>query len=190
MRSIFELITKYKSDVIIVPVIAFGAFILTLFLYIFLNKRKFIKYIPGLIALVVGLVMFIQGFFELLNTAGLDFIDMGAKFLIFALISILLAIIFDVIDSFARNVKSMVKKDKPRQVYKDDKTIADNSSDLNEISSDDEDLDEDLDDEEIVEDDIDDEEMDDEEFWSVDENQVEEKLEAEESKADVESEEK
>lgn len=131
MRTLFELITKYKSDVIIVPIIAFAAFVLTLFIYIFFNKKRIFKYIPGLAALIVGLVFLVQGYFELLNPAGLDFIGHAAKILIFAVISILFGLVFDILDSLGKNTKSLVKKNniknraKSLNVVKAEKTKAD-----------------------------------------------------------------
>lgn len=115
MRSLFELISKYKSDVIIVPIIAFIAFVVTLFMYIFINKKKIYKYIPSFITLFAGLVLFIKGYFNLLEISGLNTIDLAAKFLIFGFISLFLALIFDLLDSIGKNSKTMVKKNNTRR---------------------------------------------------------------------------
>lgn len=110
MRSLFELISKYKSDVIIVPIIAFVALVVTLFMYIFLNKKKIYKYIPGIATFVIGLILFIRGFVEIIDTAGLDFIDTGSKFFVFAFISLAFAGILDILDSLGRSTKGFFKK--------------------------------------------------------------------------------
>lgn len=112
MRSLFELISKYKSDVIIVPIIAFVAFVVTLFMYIFIKKKKIYKYIPGFIALGIGLILFIKGYLDLLKISGLNTIDISAKFFVFAFISIFLALIFDLLDSISKNTRTLIKKDR------------------------------------------------------------------------------
>lgn len=112
MRSIFELISKYKSDVIIVPILAFAAFIVTLFMYIFLNKKKINKYFPGFVTLAIGLVLFILGWVNILEIQGLNYIEIGSKFLIFAFIAIIFSLIFDTFDSLGKNTKQIFKKDK------------------------------------------------------------------------------
>lgn len=118
MRSLFELISKYKSDVIIIPIIAFAAFVVSLFMYIFFNKKKIYKYIPGIIVALIGIIFFVQGYFELLNIAGLNFLNLATKLLSFAGISIIFSLIFDILDSLGRTTKSMFKKNKKERVKK------------------------------------------------------------------------
>ncbi|MDO5026839.1 MAG: hypothetical protein Q4E50_03290 [Tissierellia bacterium] len=110
MRSIFELISKYKSDVIIVPIIAFVALVITVFMYIFFNKKKIYKYIPAFITLLVGLVLFFTGFSDILEASGLNYIELGAKFLVFAFVAIIFSLILDTFDSLVKNVKKKNKK--------------------------------------------------------------------------------
>ena len=105
MRSLFELISKYKSDLVIVPIIAFAALIVTLLIYLFLNKNKIIKYIPGFIAVIVGILFLILGFTKLLTISGLDFVETSAK--VFTVI--FFSIILDILDSFFRGIRGKSK---------------------------------------------------------------------------------
>lgn len=109
MRSLFELISKYKSDLVIVPIIAFAALIVTLLIYLFLNKNKIIKYIPGFIAVIVGIVFLILGFTKLLTISGLDFVETSVKVFVFGFTVIFFSIILDILDSFFRGIRGKSK---------------------------------------------------------------------------------
>lgn len=122
MRSLFELISKYRAEVIEIPFIALAGLILALFIYLFFNKRKWIKYVVGGIVIIVGLVFFIQGYFEILNETGLDFIAMATKILVFGFMVIFVSAILDLIDSFARSFlrskgKKINKKNDKKRMY-------------------------------------------------------------------------
>lgn len=110
MRSIFELISKYKSELMVVPIVAFVALIVTLFFYLFLNKKKIVKYIPGFAALVVAIIFLIQGFVKLLNITGLDFIETSIKIFVFGFTVIFFSAILDILDSFVKGIKGDGKK--------------------------------------------------------------------------------
>lgn len=122
MRSLFELISKYRSDVINIPLIAIGAIIFTLFLYIFLNKRKWIKYIPGVVAVLVATVFIVQGYFELLTVAGLDFIDTSIKIFVFGFTVIFFSVVLDILDSFGKGISKSIRKRKSKRTAKANKT--------------------------------------------------------------------
>ena len=110
MRSIFELISKYKSELMVVPIVAFVALIVTLFFYLFLNKKKIVKYIPGFAALVVAIIFLIQGFVKLLNITGLDFIETSIKIFVFGFTVIFFSAVLDILDSFVKGIKGDGKK--------------------------------------------------------------------------------
>lgn len=119
MRSLFELIPKYREDVMIVPIIAFVAFVVTFFLYLFLNKRKIIKYIPGFLGLIAGFIILWQGYSNILSSAGLDLIELSIKVFVFAFANIGFSIALDLIDSligiFRKKDKKKVKKEKVKK---------------------------------------------------------------------------
>lgn len=111
MKSILELISKYKSDVIIIPILAVLALVLSFSIYYFFNKR-WIKYIPGLGALVIGIALLFSGYLNLLKASGLNFIGLGINFTVFALVSLAFSAIIDLLDGLGGNFGKNKKKEK------------------------------------------------------------------------------
>lgn len=109
MRSIFELISKYKGDTVSIPLIALAAIIVIMFVYIFV-KNKFIKYIIPIVALVVGLVFLIRGYMAILTATGLSMLSASIKILSFAGVALLFSFILDILDSLATMFKSKKNK--------------------------------------------------------------------------------
>ena len=135
MRSLFELISKYRSDVINIPMIALGAMIFTLFMYIFLNKRKWIKYIPGVVGVLVATVFLVQGYFELLTDTGLDFIDMSIKIYVFGFAVIFFSIILDIIDSFGKGISKIIRNKKNKRLAQKQKKELMKKTPVNKVES-------------------------------------------------------
>lgn len=122
MRSIFELISKYKGDTVSIPLIALAAIIVIMLVYIFV-KNKFIKYIIPIVALVVGLVFLIRGYMAILTATGLSMLSTSIKILSFAGVALLFSFILDILDSLATMFKS--KKNKVGKTVSKKKTFAD-----------------------------------------------------------------
>lgn len=122
MRSLFELIPKYREHVMIVPIVAFAAFVVTFFLYLFFNKRKINKYFPGFLGLIVAIIILLQGYSNILSSAGLDFVELSIKVFVFAFANIGFAIALDLIDSL---IGIFRKKDKKKDIKKGKKVKKD-----------------------------------------------------------------
>lgn len=114
MKSILELISKYKSDVIIIPILAVLALVLSFSIYYFFTKR-WIKYMPGLVTLVIGVSLLLVGYLNLLNPSGLNFIGLGISFTVFALLSLAFSAIIDLLDGLGANFKKTGKKTKKKE---------------------------------------------------------------------------
>lgn len=121
MRSILELLSKYRSEVVVIPMIALGALILTLFIYLFLNKWRWVKYVPGLVTVIVGIIFMYQGYYELLRPVGLDLIEMATKLLVFGFTVIGFSVIFDIFSSYGESIRSLFTKDKNKKVKQNKK---------------------------------------------------------------------
>lgn len=110
MKSILELISKYKSDVIIIPILAVLALVLSFSIYYFFTKKS-IKYILGLVALVLGVLLLLVGYLDLLNPSGLSFIGWGINLMVFAVVSLAFSAIIDLLDGLGANFGKNKKKE-------------------------------------------------------------------------------
>ncbi|MGF0039935.1 hypothetical protein ACQRBF_04040 [Peptoniphilaceae bacterium SGI.131] len=122
MRSIFELISKYKGDTVSIPLIALAAIIVIMLVYIFV-KNKFIKYIIPIVTLIVGLVFLIRGYMAILTATGLSMLSTSIKILSFAGVALLFSFILDILDSLATMFKS--KKNKVGETVSKKKSFVD-----------------------------------------------------------------
>ena len=67
-----ELLKTYSSSLILLPIMTFIGFILVYLVYRVTGRRKFYKYIPGLIFSAVGLFFLLTGLSIIVTTKGLD----------------------------------------------------------------------------------------------------------------------
>ena len=111
MKSLLELISKYSSENSIMPIIALGAIIFVILLYV-LIKEKWVKYVVTFIIVIIGSVMMFSGYKNMLETAGLNMIINATKVLTFGIVGFLFALILGIIDSLAKIFKRDKKKQK------------------------------------------------------------------------------
>lgn len=67
-----ELLKTYSSSLILLPIMTFIGFILVYLVYRITGRRKFYKYIPGLIFSAVGLFFLLTGLSTIVTPKGLD----------------------------------------------------------------------------------------------------------------------
>lgn len=67
-----ELLKTYSSSLILLPIMTFIGFILVYLVYRITGRRKFYKYIPGLIFSAVGLFFLLTGLSIIVTPKGLD----------------------------------------------------------------------------------------------------------------------
>lgn len=67
-----ELLKTYSSSLILLPIMTFIGFILVYLVYRVTGRRKFYKYIPGLIFSAVGLFFLLTGLSTIVTPKGLD----------------------------------------------------------------------------------------------------------------------
>lgn len=111
MKSLLELISKYSGENSIMPMIALGAIIFVILLYV-LIKEKWVKYVVTFIIVIIGSVMMFSGYKNMLETAGLNMIINATKVLTFGIVGFLFALILGIIDSLAKIFKRDKKKQK------------------------------------------------------------------------------
>lgn len=67
-----ELLKTYSSSLILLPIMTFIGFILVYLVYRITGRRKFYKYLPGLIFSAVGLFFLLTGLSIIVTPKGLD----------------------------------------------------------------------------------------------------------------------
>lgn len=111
MGIILELIKKYKGSSALILLIALAAIVVTLFMYIFFNKKKIIKYIFGILGILVSLLFFILGYRLIVNPSGLKSVEIGIFAGVFGGVSIVFSLLIDTIDAlFGSNKRKKAKK--------------------------------------------------------------------------------
>lgn len=97
MRSILTLLGKYKQEVIIIPVIAIAAIIVTLIFYMII-KKKSLKYVVFSFFVMVGFIYLYIGYSKILE-GGLPNIKTSVKLFVFGGVGILMSLFLDIMDS-------------------------------------------------------------------------------------------
>ena len=104
MRSLLDLISKHTDANAIIPVIAIASIIFTIVVYLLL-KPKWMKYAIHGVLFFVGGIMFLKGYFDMLQPSGLSLILFSTKVLVFSIIGILFSAILDTLDSLLGSFK-------------------------------------------------------------------------------------
>ena len=119
MRSIFELISTYKSSLIVIPIIAIASLIVNLFIGRFLNKNKKNKYYLNIAVIIIGSVGLLVGYKLILSPKGLFLIDKSILLYVFGFVGLFFSLIIDIFDDLSKensNKKKLDKKDKRKLV--------------------------------------------------------------------------
>ena len=125
MASIFGIISRYKDKLVKFPTMTIVLVALTLLAYIIFRKKQFIKYVPGLAGVILGLVFLMVGFSTLTASHGLDTIWIGILLFTSGWIAIgtawmlvLLAGIPGMGQYFSGNKEKAKKSRKPKQAVR------------------------------------------------------------------------
>ena len=114
MASIFGLIAQYREELTVLPTMIIIFVLITLLCYILFNQYKWVKYIPALIGILVGVFFFLTGINNAVEPGGLDVIWKGIYFFVAGCIALGTAWIIALLSSMATPQKSKpaVKKKK------------------------------------------------------------------------------
>ena len=115
MASLLDLIVKYKGESVTVLLVSIAAILVTLFAYIFFNRRRILKYLPGILSLLISVLFLILGFILILKKSGLKSLEIGVFTGVFGAVCILFGFILDLIDSIFKKKKKVKKVNKIKE---------------------------------------------------------------------------
>lgn len=140
MKSLFELISKHTKSNAIIPIIALAAIVLIIVLYITVEK-KWVKYAISGGILLIGLIIFYNGYNKLLLKSGLDSIVLATKIIVFGGVGLMFSAILDILDSLSKMFSKNRDDNEKKQKLNDEL-----DEEYDDIFYDDDDFDDDLDD--------------------------------------------
>ncbi len=120
MSSIFGLIAQYKGDLSIFPTVIIIFVLATLLCFILFNKMKWLKYIPGLIGIIMGAVFALDGVKTVVDPGGLETLWKGIYFFVAGCIALGTAWIIALLASMtaSRKVTTATTRTKVKKVPK------------------------------------------------------------------------
>lgn len=98
MRSILNLVLDYQSRTTIIPLSAFLAIVGTGLIFWISNKNKYIKYVPGLILVFIGIYNLVEGFPRMTDDEGLNMVLRFGIFFVAGFVSLCFALILGIIE--------------------------------------------------------------------------------------------
>ncbi len=110
MKSLFKIISDYKSSLVSIPVMALISIGLTLVFYIFFNQKRIYKYIMGFAGVIMGLIFLFQGYRLIIEPVGLVLINRAVLLEVFGWVNIFFALILDIFDSIGQDITNRKEK--------------------------------------------------------------------------------
>ncbi|WP_297376561.1 hypothetical protein [uncultured Helcococcus sp.] len=114
MKSILDLIKDYSGANSLVPIVALVAIIVTVILHTTLKNKK-LSYGLSLVIILVGAVILVIGYKNILMKAGLNIISLGILVGVYGAISLITNMILSVFDSMGYSLKSLSKGKKKEE---------------------------------------------------------------------------
>ena len=114
MKSILDLIKDYSGANSLVPIVAVVAIIVTVIIYTTLKNKK-LSYGLSLVIILVGAIIIIIGYKNILLKAGLKIVSLGILVGSYGAISLITNMILSVFDSMGYNFKSLSKGKKKEE---------------------------------------------------------------------------
>ncbi len=117
MRSIFNLVLDYQSRTTIIPLSAFLAIIGTGLIFWISNKNKYIKYVPGLILVFIGIYNLVEGFPKMTDEVGLNMVLRFGIFFVAGFVSLCFALILGIIEKSKSPVTRVKKPSRLKSLF-------------------------------------------------------------------------
>lgn len=114
MKSILDLIKDYSGANSLVPIVALVAIIVTVIIHSTLKNKK-LSYGLSLVIILVGAIIIIIGYKNILLKAGLKIVSLGILVGSYGAISLITNMILSVFDSMGYNFKSLSKGKKKEE---------------------------------------------------------------------------
>lgn len=100
MSSLFGMISKYKSQLTLLPVTILIFVVLSMILFILFRRDRLMKYVPALAGIFLGLILLIFGFLNITEPSGLEWVWRGVAVFVAGCISLATAWLLSIFSSF------------------------------------------------------------------------------------------
>ncbi|MDO5690001.1 MAG: hypothetical protein Q4G61_07115 [Tissierellia bacterium] len=118
MRAIWELLLDHQGDVYVFPLTALLAVVATYLIYWATNRNRYIKYIPGVVLVFIGLYSLSEGLPRITSAEGVDLINRFGIFFVSGFVALCFALILGVRSKYQRMKKNGGKYEKTNGVKK------------------------------------------------------------------------
>lgn len=115
MSRLFEIIATYRSELTLLPTMILIFVLATVLCYVVLNPYRWVKYIPALVGIVLGLFNALSALSIFTTPAGLDQMWRGIVFFVAGCIALATAWIIAMLSSGERKNAKAKKKDSERR---------------------------------------------------------------------------
>ena len=99
MASLFGIIAQYQSKLIMLPLMIVLFTAVTVALYMLFHSVKWMKYLPALVGVVLGIGFFVLGFARKAHIAGLQALWAGVYFFVAGCIALAAARLLTLVES-------------------------------------------------------------------------------------------
>lgn len=100
MSSLFGIISKYKSQLTLLPVTILIFVVLSMILFILFRRDRLMKYVPALAGILLGILFLIFGFLNITQKNGLEWVWRGIAVFVAGCISLATAWLLAIFSSF------------------------------------------------------------------------------------------
>ncbi|MDD7592673.1 MAG: hypothetical protein PUJ57_00230 [Peptoniphilaceae bacterium] len=102
MASIFGIVSQYQDRLTMLPVTLIVFVLATLLLYLIFHRYPWVKYVPAVIGIALGLIFLVQGLNQKATLEGLDILWRAVYFFVAGCIALATAWLSALIQSFSR----------------------------------------------------------------------------------------
>ncbi|MDO5718128.1 MAG: hypothetical protein Q4P34_04010 [Tissierellia bacterium] len=117
MRSILNLVLDHQGQATVFPMISLVAVLVTYLLYWISNRNKYMKYLPGVIMIIIGIYNLIEGLPRLTEDEGLSMILRFGIFFVAGFVSLCFALILGINQKY-KNLEPGKSKMNRRKILK------------------------------------------------------------------------
>lgn len=118
MSSLFGIISKYKSQLTLLPVTILIFVVLSIILFILFRRDRLMKYVPALAGILLGILFLIFGFLNITQQNGLEWVWRGVAVFVAGCISLASAWLLAIFSSFVNPQTEIRKKESRTHVRK------------------------------------------------------------------------
>lgn len=113
MASLFSIIGQYKGKLSMLPMMILLFVALTFVLYVVFHAHKWVKYLPAVVGIALGIVFFFRGFALKAHISGLELMWKSISFFVAGCIALATAWLVRLIESFSE--PPAPKKEAPKK---------------------------------------------------------------------------